>query len=177
MRVRVIVLDGLLNIEELAKNCLIAQSCDAQIVIAKIEKLKEEQVDFVYNIEKDLIGDCDKNAILNSLKSDNLNYYVLSLDDEIIGFFECLILPPEVELYDIAIVPSRQGNGYSKLMMDELVVLAKNSGSDTIFLEVNSMNNKAIKLYEKYGFKEYSRRKNYYGENDAILMKLNLNVD
>lgn len=47
------MLDGLLNIEELAKKCFIAQSCDAQIVIAEIEKLKENynltQLTQIYN--------------------------------------------------------------------------------------------------------------------------------
>jgi ribosomal protein S18 acetylase RimI-like enzyme len=39
---------------------------------------------------------------------------------------------------------------------------------------VNTNNIKAINLYTKFGFVEYSRRKNYYGDNDAILMKLDV---
>ena len=50
----------------------------------------------------------------------------------------------------------------------------QNFGCDTILLEVNTMNYKAISLYEKYGFKEYGTRKNYYGNSDAILMKKEL---
>ena len=59
--------------------------------------------------------------------------------------------------------------------MDFYLSFSKEKGSDTIFLEVNSINMKAISLYKKYGFCEYGRRKNYYGnQEDAILMKLKI---
>ena len=92
-------------------------------------------------------------------------------DNEVIGFFECSIILPEAELYDIVIDEKYQGLGYSKILMDYFLNLVKESRVETIFLEVNSINNKAISLYSKYGFKEYSIRKKYYGDNDAILMK------
>ena len=40
----------------------------------------------------------------------------------------------------------------------------------SISLEVDETNIKAIKLYEKYGFKNKAIRNNYYGKNNAILM-------
>ena len=40
----------------------------------------------------------------------------------------------------------------------------------SITLEVNEINKEAINLYKKCGFKEVAKRKNYYKENDAILM-------
>ena len=58
--------------------------------------------------------------------------------------------------------------------MDYLFDICKQRNCNTIFLEVNTINYKAINLYNKYGFKQYSLRKNYYGNNDAILMKVEL---
>lgn len=143
-----------------------------------VEKLTKKYVEIVFELEKKLIGDCDKSSIEKSLKSDTLNYYVLIKNDKVIGFFECMILPPEIELYDIAIDESEQGKGYSKIMMDYMIKIAKDSHVHTLFLEVNSINYKAIRLYDKYGFKEYSVRKDYYGKNeDAVLMRFDLNND
>lgn len=139
-----------------------------------IKKLTHEHVNDVLTLEKEYIGTGDVGAIKNSLNSDKLNYYILLKNDKVIGFFECLILPPEMELYDIVVSKEYQGKGYSKILMDYMINLAKENYVETILLEVNSINNKAINLYLKYGFKEYSNRKNYYGENDAILMKLEL---
>ena len=102
-------------------------------------------------------------------------YFLLLNEDELYGFLECSISAPESELYDIAIDKKVQGNGYSKLLMDYYLDFLKTKKCDTVFLEVNNMNMKAINLYKKYGFCEYGQRKNYYGENqDAILMKLKI---
>ncbi len=140
----------------------------------KVEKLSEKYVDSVFEIESQIIGKCDRETIKNTIKSDTINYYLLIENDIVIGFFECSIIPPESELYDIAIVEDKQGLGYSKILMNYYIDLLKSKNVETVFLEVNIINNKAISLYEKYGFKKYSERKNYYGDNDAVLMKLDL---
>ena len=45
---------------------------------------------------------------------------------------------------------------------------------DNITLEVRESNSSAINFYLKNGFKEVTRRKNYYKEEDGILMIKNL---
>ena len=50
-------------------------------------------------------------------------------------------------------------------MMDEFMVL-------DVFLEVRKSNHAAIALYEKFGFRETFERKNYYGDEDAMVMRL-----
>ena len=144
--------------------------------LLEIVKLESKYIDDVYAIEKSLIGDCDKKSIIKSIDSEILNYYVLLKNKKVIGFFECQILQPEIELYDIAVVQEEQGNGYAKFMMDYLLSLAHKSKCHTILLEVNNINNKAINLYNRYGFEKYFVRKNYYGDNDAIMMKLHLDL-
>lgn len=139
-----------------------------------IEKLSEKYVQIVYELEKELIGNISFETIEKTLESTTLAYYVLIEGDDVIGFFECSIIAPEAELFDIAIKKDKQGKGYSKILMDYFLNLVKQSDCDTILLEVNSINNRAIKLYEKYGFVGYGIRKNYYGNNDAILMKLDI---
>ena len=53
---------------------------------------------------------------------------------------------------------------------------AKEKKCKLIHLEVNENNLSAIKLYEKYNFKQDGLRKNYYnnGTENAILMTLNI---
>lgn len=140
-----------------------------------IEKLRDHDAEKVCEIENQLLGKTDAEKIRSTISSSSLSYYVLKNNKQVIGFFECLILPPEAELYDIAIIPKFQGKGYSKILMDYFVQVAKEKGCETIFLEVNNINKVALSLYTKYGFEVYNTRKNYYGENqDAILMKKSL---
>lgn len=137
----------------------------------RIVPINGDDVSAVCEIESALIGKTSESKIRDTIESSTLFYYVLKVDEKVVGFFECSIISPEAELFDIAISKEYQGKGYSKLLMNYFVDLCKQSNCNTIFLEVNSINNVAINLYQKYGFAKYSLRKNYYGDNDAILMK------
>ena len=139
-----------------------------------ISKMEAEDVSEVFEIENNLLQTASYEKILSTLKSDTLSYYVIKVNTEIVGFYEVSIIPPETELYDIAIKENFQGKGLSNKLMDDLLERCKQNKIRTIFLEVNNINIKAINLYKKFGFEAYSTRKNYYGNNDAILMKLQI---
>lgn len=137
----------------------------------KIEKLDLSDVENVFEIEKTFFDVTEKNSILGALKSDTLYCFVLKNENEVIGFLECSIVLDEAELYEIAIKSQFQGKGFSNYLMQFFKDFCKEKNVKTIYLEVNTINSKAISLYKKFDFKEYSVRKNYYGNNDAILMK------
>ena len=99
----------------------------------KIEKLTEKYIESVFDIETRLLGKCDKNSIESTLQNERLNYYLLLENEKVIGFFECLILSPEAELYDIVVDEKYQGNGYSKTLMNYFINIVKDNNIDTIF--------------------------------------------
>lgn len=141
----------------------------------KIVPLEEKYISAVAKIESELIKKVSKESLENTLHS-NTNFYLVMLkNDKVIGFLEYSLILPESELYEIAIAADWQGNDYSKVLLNYYITTIKNCGCDTIFLEVNIINKKAISLYKKFGFSECGIRKNYYGKNeDAILMKLKI---
>ena len=55
-------------------------------------------------------------------------------------------------------------------MLEYMLNNLKEECIETIDLEVNSLNKKAINLYQKYGFKTVSIRKKYYNGIDGFLM-------
>lgn len=142
--------------------------------MVKVRLMTKNDVDMVFNLEKKLIGHADIDSIEKTLDNDKLNYFVIEDNDRIVGFLEGLTISPEAEIYDIAIDENFQRKGYGSLLLNEFLLVCKNLKCETIFLEVNNINTKAIGLYEKFNFERYGIRKNYYGENDAVLMKLEL---
>ena len=142
--------------------------------MASVRLMRDEDVEKIFNLEKKIFGSADFEAIKKTLDNDNLNYFVLAEGNSIIGFLEGLIISPDAEIYDIAIDENFQHKGFGTLLMNEFISLAKAKHCETIFLEVNNINTKALTLYEKFGFETYGIRKNYYGDNDAVLMKLDL---
>lgn len=140
----------------------------------RIEKLEKKYIEDVFLIEKTFFGLENSSVIESSLSSEILDYYVLLDGENVIGFYECSIVLDEAELFDIAIKEEYQGKKLSNILMNHLIENCRHRQVGTIFLEVNTNNIKAINLYAKFGFKEYSRRKNYYGDSDAVLMRLEL---
>lgn len=137
----------------------------------EIKKITNDVIEDVFEIEKTFFDVSDNSSILSALNSNHLEYVVLFFNEKVVGFLEYSIIMDEAELYEIAIREGYQGRGFSKKLMDYFIDTCKENGINTIFLEVNNINTKAISLYKKFGFVEYSVRKRYYGDNDAILMK------
>ena len=137
----------------------------------RVEKLTSNMVEDVFEIEKAFFDVSTKQTILDSFKSNNLFYFVLYFKNEVVGFLEGSIVLDEAELFEIAIKKEYQGKKFSHKLMEYFLDYCQSNKVETIFLEVNIINIKAISLYKKYGFEQYGIRKKYYGENDAVLMK------
>lgn len=140
----------------------------------RIERLEKKYIEDVFLLEKTFFGLENSSVIESSLSSETLDYYVLLDREKVVGFYECSVVLDEAELFDIAVKEEYQGKKLSNVLMNHLIENCRHRQVRTIFLEVNINNIKAINLYAKFGFKEYSRRKNYYGDSDAVLMKLEL---
>lgn len=130
----------------------------------------------------------DLNKISNTLNNfdnfwtvgiftDELNnsntHYIVAIDDEIIGFGGISVVLDESTLNNIAVRVDKRNHGIASEILKELINLSKKLNCSFITLEVDVTNFPAIKLYEKFGFKNLGIRKNYYHANtDAYIMTL-----
>lgn len=82
------------------------------------------------------------------------------------------IIPPEGEIYRVAVVPERRERGVGYRLLDYAVKTSRGRGLETLFLEVRSKNLPALALYRAYGFEKAGLRKGYYKnpDDDAIVM-------
>lgn len=94
--------------------------------------------------------------------------YKIEVNHKIAGYILWLKRKNYFRLYSLAINDSYQGLGLaSKLLEYSFEKLDKNRFT----LEVKVKNEKAIKLYEKYGFKIKKILKDYYEDGDGYLME------
>lgn len=100
---------------------------------------------------------------------------VVEQDSELIGYVGFTYVLDEMEIGNICVLKEYRRRGLAQELFKKLFVLAKESEIKKIFLEVNSNNIPAQTLYSKLGFKQYSVRKNYYGnQQDALMMVFEL---
>lgn len=132
-----------------------------------------EEIKLILNEEFD---DFWKYEILKEeLVNNNSNYLVLRYENEIVCFGGFKKILDEADIMNIVTKKNKRNLGFAKLILNEIINIAKEENLKTITLEVNENNLPAIHLYEKFNFKKVGLRKNYYNNTDnAILMTLNL---
>ena len=114
------------------------------------------------------------NILENELKNESSIYICCKYNTEIIGFAGISIVLDTAELNNIVIKKNERGNGYSSLLLKELINIAAQKKCNYLNLEVASNNDVAINLYKKFGFKQVGIRPNYYNGADALLLTLGI---
>ena len=108
------------------------------------------------------------------LTSQNTVYFVAKIDDEIVGFAGIKVILDEADLMNIVVKKEHRKKGIASSLLNKLIIISKEKNLKSINLEVNANNISAINLYKKFNFIEIGKRKNYYKNQDAILMKLDI---
>lgn len=130
------------------------------------------------SIKDNLISDFDDfwnySVFKSELESDSSHYLVVKDNSKIIGFAGIKVTVPDCDIMNIVVKKDFRNQGIGSLLLKELINLSKSLNVKNLFLEVNEKNTPAILLYNKFGFKKISTRKNYYKDNNAIVMKLDL---
>lgn len=109
------------------------------------------------------IEDIFKQIFNQELKLNIYSKIIAYKEDKIIGFLIYDDIYDRYEIEYIGVLEEYRNKGIGSKLMEYLK-------DKPISLEVDINNEFAIKLYEKYGFKRVSIRKNYYNGNDAYLM-------
>ena len=81
-------------------------------------------------------------------------FYLLENELGNIGFMGIQVGYPSsnlLKIHKLYILPSQQGKGYGKLLIEHAGLLAKSNGNSAITLNVNRYN-KAVKFYKALGF-------------------------
>lgn len=91
-------------------------------------------------------------------------------DQQIIGYIAWQHIQDEIELHLIATAPSHRQQGIASQLMQQLIATAQQHHA-RIILEVRASNYIAQALYRKHQFTPIATRKNYYGNEDAIIME------
>ena len=93
---------------------------------------------------------------------------------ERLGYVYGSVIPPESELYRIAVDRFARRRGAGSKLLEGFLHSSREMGGKTTYLEVRESNIAARSLYEQAGFTLVGIRKNYYRsplENAAVLVK------
>lgn len=129
---------------------------------------------YIELIGKEIKDDFNKVYGIENLNKDYANIYIYEEDGIVKGFLHYEEHFEITDIINIAVSPLYQNKGIGASLIEYLI---NNTNANKIMLEVRENNLKAFNLYNKCGFKEINRRKNYYGNEDAIIMERKINMD
>ena len=127
-------------------------------------------IEFINNLGKDVIDNfSNKYNIINYLN--NNNYIILFNNNGIINGF--LLIYKNIDYYELEIIVVDANYRNQKIGTNLLSYFEKEylQQKDTVYLEVAEDNLIAKKLYLDNGYKIINRRKKYYKDTDALIMK------
>lgn len=97
-------------------------------------------------------------------------------DGQLLGVASFSSMLDTTELLRIVVAPEQRRRGIGRALLEQGLGCAKtHAGASRVLLEVERTNKPAVRMYEKAGFREISRRKDYYGPGaDALIMERKL---
>lgn len=143
----------------------------------KIREMTTDDAAACAAVDKKCFGKRDawrKNVFFAAALSSQADFFVSEVDGRIIACAGAIYHDDAAEIQTIAVDPDFHGFGIGTQIFSELLAKIRSRGVFTVYLEVRPSNTPAVNLYEHFGFKTVSHVKNYYGNEDALIMLLNL---
>ena len=139
-----------------------------------IEKMNSSHVAQIAQLEKICFSDPWSEKSVASELENKLAFWLVAVEeDRVAGYIGSQTVMDETDMMNVAVHPDFRRQGIAEALVIGLVEHLKTMGSRCLTLEVRASNAPAIALYEKLGFREIGRRKNYYRNprEDALILR------
>ena len=142
-----------------------------------IELMKDGHVAGIAQIERLCFSDpWSETSIASELENDLSLWLVAVENGAVIGYVGSQTVLGWTDMMNVAVHPEYRRRGIGEELIRVLMELLREKKCECLTLEVRSSNAGAIGLYEKLGFREVGRRKNYYRnpKEDALILRTEL---
>ena len=137
--------------------------------------MTSDHVAQIAQLEKICFSDPWSERSVASELDNKLSYWLAAVeDDTVAGYIGSQTVMGETDMMNVAVHPDYRRRGVAEALVNGLVEALKTQmDSHCLTLEVRASNAPAIALYEKLGFAEIGRRKNYYRNprEDALILR------
>jgi ribosomal-protein-alanine N-acetyltransferase len=141
----------------------------------ELTRMRWWHIDEVLPLEQDLFEDDTWTArtYWSELGQLDTRYYLVAVDGDVVqGYAGLCDYPDEAFVQTIAVAREAQGKGVGTLLLRALLDEAERRRQRRVMLEVRADNDRAIALYERFGFHRSAVRRGYYQPSgaDALVM-------
>lgn len=140
-----------------------------ETVVMKADKTKVSQI---AELEKECFSlPWSKKTITEAMDNGTL-FFVAQKGEKTVGYIGISLILDEGYITNIAVTKKERKKGVGTALLERVFAEGRDNNLSFISLEVRESNNKAISLYEKFGFKKEGKRKNFYDnpKEDALIL-------
>ena len=150
-----------------------------QVVNAGLREMRVSDLDAVMDIERRAYEFAwSRGNFVDSLAAGYVAQVLCDEQGAVQGYFVAMAGVDEMHLLNISVEPRLQRRGLGLQLLDGVLLSATLHGAALLWLEVRPSNQRALRLYERYGLHAVARRRAYYpamvdgraGREDAIVM-------
>jgi ribosomal-protein-alanine N-acetyltransferase len=155
----------------------ISARCAADVVTVALRPATGADLDAIVEIERMSFSDPWSAASFAGLLSGpRVRMTVADDDGQVVGYSVLLLVPPDSDLANFAVVPRARRRGTGRLLLAGVLSQARAENVRHVYLEVRKSNAAAIALYERAGFQQCGVRRRYYREpvEDARVLRLDI---
>ncbi|MBR2069273.1 MAG: ribosomal protein S18-alanine N-acetyltransferase [Candidatus Gastranaerophilales bacterium] len=139
-----------------------------------IQKMEADNIDDILAIEELCYGEhhWSYESFISELNNQISSYRCALFENKCIGYMGIWKIVDEAHVTNLSVHPDFQNKKVAHLLLLDSIDECYKNKIKFITLEVRTSNEKAIHLYEKFGFKSLGVRKKYYQDNneDALIM-------
>jgi ribosomal-protein-alanine N-acetyltransferase len=115
---------------------------------------------------------------IDSLAGAHVAHVLRERSGGLAGYSVAMAGVDELHLLNLTVAPALQGRGLARWMLDALVARCRDEQHLQLWLEVRESNERARRVYARYGFAEVGLRRGYYPavgrREDAVVMRLEI---
>ena len=140
----------------------------------EIRTMELQDVPQIAELEKVCFSDpWSEKSIVSELDNPLSCWLVAVSGEQVVGYVGSQTVLDGSDMMNIAVSPDFRRKGIAESLIEALISFLHERGSRCLILEVRASNVPAIALYEKLGFLEIGRRRNYYRnpKEDALILR------
>jgi len=143
----------------------------AGIAVMEIRPMTDGDIGSVIRLEEEIYSTpWPRQVFADELSQSGRRYLVVEGDGAIIGYGGLMVVMDEAHVTTLAVQPSRREARLGTRLMLALVDEALAADCRQLTLEVRLSNHPAQSLYRRFGMAPVGVRKNYYRDEDALIM-------
>lgn len=136
-----------------------------------LREMRVEDIDAAYELEREVYRQAwSRQVFEDEMALDSRRYVIAESDGRVAGYGGVMLVGDEAHITTVVVDPTYRQSRVGTRLMLALIDLALDAGANSLTLEVRASNEAAQALYRRFGMAPVGVRKQYYRDEDALIM-------